>query len=584
MLSLEKWRHARQYMINRLLNTFIRERLGAFDRAVANPGCPLFRYLYVDIDGFIIRIAVKPHDFLQDWYTEASHWQVNVDGNWRHRSNMMALMRRLYRSTGGCEETLKLAIAEYKQAVFQAILRPVPKASIIGYSTLGMDSLKHYDHLAAFVDHPLYPTARAKLGFSAQDLIHFSPEYQNDFTLIWLAIDKRKVTLTDEMPDFWPSFSDVGLLQSLSQDFQLFPVHPFTLSMTLQALKDHHIDYRLAPLRAITVIPTLSVRTLIIKSHSHYHLKLPLPIRTLSTKNIRLVKPSTLYDGHNIAMLLNKIISTDVMLSQRLSVCDESQGAHIADDSKLAYIVRHYPKTDHQCIIPVAALSADENGKLVVCRVADRYYQGDINAFLTDYLHLQLSVHLRLVINYGIALEANQQNSMLLIDTSLNKPRLSLLLKDNDAPRIEAKFIKSYHPHLNQYLDKLKDIRIKEADCNSLIQMFITIILQLNCACIIEILTAKALVDRHWAYQRLGELLSQLLTKTNDGSISRRSSLIRSTLFEADYLDIKYLYTAGTFLPKSKTLATDINKFYGQTARNFIKKAAFQLKECDVAS
>ncbi len=41
-----------------------------------------------------------------------------------------------------------------------------------------------------------------------------------------------------------------------------------------------------------------------------------------------------------------------------------------------------------------------------------------------------------------------------------------------------------------------------------------------------------------------------------------------------EYIDIKYLYTSGTFLPKSATsMKGDINKFYGKTV-NFLKESA----------
>ncbi|WP_432745903.1 IucA/IucC family protein [Methylobacter sp. G7] len=68
----------------------------------------------------------------------------------------------------------------------------------------------HYERLAAFLDHPLYPTARAKqlrtqatrkyqplyptarakLGLSPDDLALYAPEFQHPFQLRWVAIPR----------------------------------------------------------------------------------------------------------------------------------------------------------------------------------------------------------------------------------------------------------------------------------------------------------------------------------------------------------------------------------------------------------
>eukprot|EP00481_Brizalina_sp_1-RS-2013_P002759 TRINITY_DN7323_c0_g1_i1.p1 TRINITY_DN7323_c0_g1~~TRINITY_DN7323_c0_g1_i1.p1 ORF type:complete len:103 (+),score=2.20 TRINITY_DN7323_c0_g1_i1:125-433(+) len=62
-----------------------------------------------------------------------------------------------------------------------------------------------------------------------------------------------------------------------------------------------------APVACLEVTPTLSVRTVVVNQAPQIHIKVPLIMRSLGTKNIRLIKPSTLYDGHWFERLLTHL-------------------------------------------------------------------------------------------------------------------------------------------------------------------------------------------------------------------------------------------------------------------------------------
>ncbi|MCV5961017.1 IucA/IucC family protein, partial [Escherichia coli] len=66
------------------------------------------------------------------------------------------------------------------------------------------------DQIASYLDHPYYPTARAKFGLSDEDLAKYAPEFAQRFALHWIAIEKSLVTLTSEQPDCWPTMEQVG--------------------------------------------------------------------------------------------------------------------------------------------------------------------------------------------------------------------------------------------------------------------------------------------------------------------------------------------------------------------------------------
>ncbi|MEZ9417611.1 IucA/IucC family protein, partial [Vibrio sp. 10N.286.49.E1] len=141
---------------------------------------------------------------------------------------------------------------------------------------------------------PYYPTARAKFGLSDHDLEQFAPEFAQSFELRWLAIERSLVTLTSPQPECWPTMEQVGLPADFALSHELFPAHPLTLR-SLDGLPDGVIE---APVAYLEVTPTLSVRTVVVNTAPQIHIKVPLIMRSLGTKNIRLIKPSTLYDGH----------------------------------------------------------------------------------------------------------------------------------------------------------------------------------------------------------------------------------------------------------------------------------------------
>lgn len=437
--------------------------------------------------------------------------------------------------------------------------------------------LLHYDRLGAFLDHPLYPTARAKLGFDGDALAAYGPEFQRSFQLRWLAVPRSLYhpSRADEQgwPSLWPSFDDVGLQAALAQTHALVPIHPFVWAHQLDAfLRESGLREQVihAPQPCLTVAPTLSVRTVVLLDAPEWHLKLPLTIRTLGAKNIRTIKPSTIRDGHSIQTLLGAIAAREPAIGARLLLTDEEHGAHVDHRMFLGYILRRYPVDALQdsTLIPVAALTAQTpSGQLVAAELAAQFYDGDVEAFFNDYLDLTLRLHLLLWLRYGIALESNQQNSVVVVSRS--EPRLRLLLKDNDAARIQLDHLRQHWPNLASHLATLQDQRIAVAAPLPLAQMFTTITLQLNIAVLVERFAAllgqptTALYDQ--VRQRIETVLTALAADGEDIALARR------VLLEDDRLYIKYLLIAATLAEKDETGAADVNKFYGRSAPNFLR-------------
>ncbi|MCE8016209.1 siderophore biosynthesis protein [Halomonas sp. MCCC 1A17488] len=430
----------------------------------------------------------------------------------------------------------------------------------------------HYDRLASFQDHPYYPTARAKLGFDVAALRRFAPEFQPRFALRWLAVPKALFHLSDTaLPDWWPSVERVGLDTRLAHDYRLLPVHPFLWASGLDAmLEEAGLAETVikAPLAAVEVQPTLSVRSLMLTARPATHIKLPLTIRTLGSRNIRTIKPSTIGDGHRVQRLLGAIAEQDERLAGRLLLTDEHQGGHVAGRPFLGFILRRYPPAvEDATLVSVAGLvAACPSGAVVYEELAERFFDADVRAFLWAYLRLTFDIHLPLWLRYGVALESNQQNSMLLLRQG---GEMRLLLKDNDAPRLDRARLETRWPALYRLVETLEDPRIWCESPQALEQMFVTITLQLNVAPLIEHLAARGHGERAELYGEVRRAMAQSLAAMPEEDGSPVMQLV-----ERDFLDAKYLLTAGTLASKASTGASDINKFYGRTAPNFLKQVS----------
>ncbi|WP_194715309.1 IucA/IucC family protein [Noviherbaspirillum soli] len=531
-----------------------------------------------------IWIPVSPGCFMQSWRLTALPLLAEEGGEVHALSEVGDILARF--STGAdCDTCARFADFERECAVALEHRRAADaaqsnwfKAGPWNEAYSWHERMLRHDRLASYLDHPLYPTARAKLGFDVDDLRRYAPEFGCRFELHWLAVPRALYhPSANHLPPGWPGFADVGLPEALAADYALVPVHPFVWYGELNAfliaasLSEKVIR---APRTHMPVTPTLSVRSLVLTDSPAWHLKLPLTIRTLGAKNIRTIKPSTIRDGQRMQDLLGAIAEREPTLRGRLLLTVEDTGAHVDGQTFLGYIVRRYPETalQHSTPVPVAGLLAPTPaGGCVAEELAARFYNGDTAALFDDYLNLTLRLHLTLWVRYGIALESNQQNSVLVL--SDEAPRLRLLLKDNDAARLHRERLTSVSPALAAHIDVLEDARLVVSSELPLAQMFTTITLQLNLAVLTEGLAERVSeFCREKTYACLRECTAAILDDL--AAEGEDVALARQVLLDDDYLYIKYLLTAATLLDKGTTGATDVNKFYGKSAPNFLRASS----------
>ncbi|MFG3438950.1 IucA/IucC family protein [Nonomuraea sp. NPDC047897] len=388
-----------------------------------------------------------------------------------------------------------------------------------------------YETLAAFADHPVYPTARARLGLTEGELLAYAPEFAPSFELRWAAVPRgMPLAGSAELPaDVAPPGLTAGA------DEVLFPVHP------LAAGEVARIDgVRLLDGAGLTVRPTLSMRTVEVAPRTH--LKLPLPTSTLGARNRRSIRPGTLEDGARAELLLRRLADPDVL------VADEQTHAH-AGHEYLAWMVRRLPAG---VIVPVAALAVPG----VLPRLDDVLGDGP-GGVLSGYLRVLMRWNVRLFVRYGVALEAHQQNLALVFHDGT----MRLLVKDNDGLLASPARLAAAGIEVPAFADE----RMLTDDPHALADVFVTITLHLAAAAV-----AFGALPHREAAALVRDTLAEALDAYGDDPMAR---LLRARTLEAARLTGKSMITAGTIVAKERTGARDVNKFYGTSGPNYLRRA-----------
>ncbi|MFD7503310.1 IucA/IucC family protein [Streptomyces sp. NPDC059850] len=433
----------------------------------------------------------------------------------------------------------------------------------------GMAGAVAYDTLAAFRDHPVYPTSRGRSVFTEDALRAHAPEFAPGFGLRWLALPRTAIGGDPErLPAWWPSPGELGLPARLDADHLAFPVHPLTVGSSLtDALDATGLRPRaqLAEGPWLDVRPTLSMRTVAVDDDPLTHLKLPLTTATLGMRNRRTVKPGTLVDGEVAQRLVEEVISREPRFKDTVLLADETTHLH-AGHELLATLVRRYPPgLENAQVVPVAGLLArTPDGRLVADVLAERHYGGDLLALFDAYLTLLFDFHTTLFA-YGIALESHQQNTSLVFDGTGGPatPRLRLLIKDHDGPRVHAiRLAAMIGGGEAADLCGFDDRRILTGGDGPVADVFTTITVHLCAAAPAFELATLGRAPLDALLRRLRDRLGEAVERTGAVYPGRAAAVLRARVLGADRLPVKAMVSAGTLFTKARSGAADVNKHY----------------------
>lgn len=307
--------------------------------------------------------------------------------------------------------------------------------------------------------HPWHPNYKTKLGLSAAQVIELSPEFEARIAIRLGALQRCCAHSESLGGDFdyrhwWHSqFPAAARLLDLElrrqgldpDDYLPLPIHPWQAEEVLPRQFAREIAEQRLILTAIEAFqghPTMSFRTVLPDaSHTAPMVKLPVSLRLTSVQ--RTVSPRSARMGPRVSRLLLEILGKESELARRLSVIPERVGLHFnpapADDERarqLAVLYRDNPLSllaPGELAVPVGSLFADDDRDQPLLRQWVRLAQGRDDsqamlAFFRDYLAVAVPSLLGIYLIYGVAFEAHQQNSFMLMDRN-GQPR-RLLLRD----------------------------------------------------------------------------------------------------------------------------------------------------------
>ncbi|WNI18975.1 IucA/IucC family siderophore biosynthesis protein [Actinacidiphila sp. ITFR-21] len=474
--------------------------------------------------------------------------------------------------------------AEYADALAALRLQAATREEVV--ARLGADPLRWrgplaglaFDTLAARAGHPLYPTGAARTGLSPDQLLGHAPEFAPRFALRWVAVPRAAVTVAGAegaagLGAFWPAPSGLGL-PGLDATHLALPVHPLTAGGPLrEAVGADGPAAGAVPAEQpfLQAAPTLSTRTVALTAHPGVHLKLPLAVSTLGLLNRRSVTPGSLVDGAAGQRLLTAVTAREPRFQGRVLHADETRYAHAGHDL-LAVLVRRLPAGLDDCLVlPLAALTAPApGGRLVIDHLADHWFGGEPLALLDAVLTLLLDWQTTLL-GYGIALESHQQNISLLLDGPAGAPRVRLLFKDDDGPRINRGRLREALGADAPGPGDFADPRILTDRDGPVLDLFTTVTVHL-CAGAFAFTLARhgrAPLDRLLGLVR--DRLEEGARRLGDGPGTPGAAL-RARVLDAGRLPVKAMVTAGTLLTKNRSGASDINKYY-TTGPNYLLRS-----------
>ena len=300
--------------------------------------------------------------------------------------------------------------------------------------------------------HPWHPAYKTRMGLSPDQVIALSPEFEAQVPIGLVAVAAHRLQVTtmagvqpyaawfaSTFPDAMRAFRKALLARQLAPEAWLpLPVHPWQRDTTLgETFADELKAGELILLPEITIParPTMSFRTVAATdAPGGPMLKLPVSMRLTSVE--RTVSPKSAVMGPRVSALLEGILAADTALAAVLSIVPERHGIHLAgtEDERarhLSMIVRDNPTTriaGKQRLLPVGALftpdfTADMTQPAapmlldtVLARQAGGTRAERATRFFAAYLRVAIPAVVGLYLRYGIALEAHQQNTFVVID------------------------------------------------------------------------------------------------------------------------------------------------------------------------
>lgn len=320
-----------------------------------------------------------------------------------------------------------------------------------------------YSESLIFEGHPTHPLTKTKLPLSMEEVRTYSPEFEkiinlkvmlihNEYVNVTTILDHSQFILNEVIPEYLDELHTfMNDKERLLKDYKVILVHPWQYEHTIRNkfkewLQNHIL---ISTPFHVPSKATSSFRTMSLINHP-YHVKLPVNVQ--ATSAVRTVSPETTIDGPKLSQALHRELNQYT----QLDVVLEPYGLFAKTDSddarQLACIIREKPFIKNDGILLVTGALVNKNvvdNEITVDSylkwINDDINQHTIHQFMRNYTRQLVTPLLALIQDYGIALEAHMQNTLVHLGP---KYQIQFIVRDLGGSRIDIKTLSQRLKHI----------------------------------------------------------------------------------------------------------------------------------------
>lgn len=320
-----------------------------------------------------------------------------------------------------------------------------------------------YSESLIFEGHPTHPLTKTKLPLSMEEVRTYSPEFEkiinlkvmlihNEYVNVTTILDHSQFILNEVIPEYLDELHTfMNDRERLLKDYKVILVHPWQYEHTIRNkfkewLQNHIL---ISTPFHVPSKATSSFRTMSLINHP-YHVKLPVNVQ--ATSAVRTVSPETTIDGPKLSQALHRELNQYT----QLDVVLEPYGLFAKTDSddarQLACIIREKPFIKNDGILLVTGALVNKNvvdNEITVDSylkwINDDINQRTIHQFMRNYTRQLVTPLLALIQDYGIALEAHMQNTLVHLGP---KYQIQFIVRDLGGSRIDIKTLSQKLKHI----------------------------------------------------------------------------------------------------------------------------------------
>lgn len=314
-----------------------------------------------------------------------------------------------------------------------------------------------YSESIVLEGHPTHPLTKTKLPLTTEEIRRYAPEFEKIIPLhIMLVSSSHIITTSMENDEQYivnqviPELKDKlqAFLKPLDldiNDYRAIFVHPWQYDHVIgERFKTWISDKILIPTPfTVESKATLSFRTMELLHHP-FHIKLPVNVQ--ATSAVRTISTVTTVDGPKLSYALQDMLN----IYPELKVAAEPFGEYVDVDPdlarQLACIVREKPVLTQEGSTIVSASLVNRNpvdNDVVVDSYIKWTYNEltseSIERFIRQYTSTLVRPLIAYIQDYGIALEAHMQNTIVNLGPNY---QMNFLVRDLGGSRIDLQTLK----------------------------------------------------------------------------------------------------------------------------------------------